>query len=600
MKNLLSDKLIKVSIAIFIFAILLSLTNFAPAYNAESANNSYKIAVEEQTDDFYVNDFANLFSDEEKQVMMEKAVQLSEDYDGVQVVVTTVNSLNGYEIEQYAYSMYEQYGIGKDSMGILILLSVEDRNVKIETGKTMQVYITDSKSGQLLDKYGMDYFREDKFSEGLVAVQGAVISEIRDVVPVDWNSEADIEKEESTPLAVSESNNIQQISPNTKMGVIDTMFAVLFFAALVFIFTFAYFYYKVRAKYIEETEGNTKLSNQLKEAQKQKEELSQQVTNLNAELDEKRSSFEKKNGELNKQLSAITKQNNTLSQQVSDMQDFYARVCKLHPECDFEQEVEEMKKAEFEAAVSELNKQIDNVINLPADKDRIDTFDNVIKAYESAKPDIRDAVTSDIEKVRRLRTESINLYKRAKAVSDAEKLEQKINEALNIPESKVTIEALQDVVRAYDSADALTRNFVKADIKNVKSMLEMLLCKRAAKKAEEGAENAIRTIYGSADEDDRHKISIAFDYYHDLSRAEREFFSSDLLNKMRRLKQEADDDHDHQERRRAEERRRREEERRRRDAFHSSSHYSSGSFGGGSHHSGFGGHSSGGGASRHF
>ena len=81
-------------------------------------------------------------------------------------------------------------------MGILILLSVEDRNVRIETGKTMQAYITDSKSGQLLDKYGMDYFVEDKFAEGLVSVQDALISEIRDVVPANWNSKTDIVEQE--------------------------------------------------------------------------------------------------------------------------------------------------------------------------------------------------------------------------------------------------------------------------------------------------------------------------------------------------------------------------------------------------------------------
>ena len=143
MKNLVFDRLIKISVAFFCLAILISVTNLIPAYNAESSNNSYKIAVEEQTDDFYVNDFANLFSDKEKQVMMERAVELAEEFDGIQVVATTINSLNGYDIEQYAYSMYEQYQIGNESMGILILLSVEDRNIRIETGKTMQVYITD-------------------------------------------------------------------------------------------------------------------------------------------------------------------------------------------------------------------------------------------------------------------------------------------------------------------------------------------------------------------------------------------------------------------------------------------------------------------------
>ena len=286
----------KVSVTIFVFAILLFTTNLAPAYHAESANNSYKIAVEEQTDEFYVNDFANLFSNEQKQVMMERAVQLAEEFDGIQVVVTTINSLNGYEIEQYAYSMYEQYGIGNNSMGILILLSVEDRNIRIETGKTMQAYITDSKSGQLLDKYGMDYFVEDKFAEGLVSVQEAMISEIRDVIPANWNSETDIAEEDTASIAVSEPSNVQEVSSNDKMGVIDTMFAILFVISLAVIIAFAYFYRKVRAMYTETAEANIEVSNQLKEANVQNQRLSQQVRSLNTELAQNRSLFEKDKG----------------------------------------------------------------------------------------------------------------------------------------------------------------------------------------------------------------------------------------------------------------------------------------------------------------
>ena len=106
-------------------------------------------------------------------------------------------------------------------------------------------------------------------------------------------------------------------------------------------------------------------------------------------------------------------------------------------------------------------------------------------------------------------------------------------------------------------------------------------------------QNAINYIHGSADENDRDKISKAFRYYNNLSMAQRAYFNAELLNQMRKFKNEADADHEHRERRRAEERRR---EQMRRSSYHNSSS----SFGGGSHFSGFGGHSSGGGASRGF
>ena len=115
----------------------------------------------------------------------------------------------------------------------------------------------------------------------------------------------------------------------------------------------------------------------------------------------------------------------------------------------------------------------------------------------------------------------------------------------------------------------------------------------AARNAEEAAKQTIGHIHSSADEDDRDKISKAFRYYNNLSMAQRAYFSAELLNQMRKFKNEADDDHARRERRR-------EEERQREHIIYSSHHNSSSGFSGGSHFGGFGGHSSGGGASRGF
>ena len=144
------------------------------------------VKVETQTPEFYVNDFADVFSEEQEQALMQKALDLVESYNGIQVVVTTIKSLEGSSPEEYAYTMYNQYGIGKDSMGILILLATEDREVRIETGQKMQMYITDSLCGRILDKYGIDYLKDNKFAEGLISVQDATINEIKERVTNNW------------------------------------------------------------------------------------------------------------------------------------------------------------------------------------------------------------------------------------------------------------------------------------------------------------------------------------------------------------------------------------------------------------------------------
>ena len=84
-----------------------------------------EVQIPAATSDFYVNDFANVFSKEEKSRLMNNAIELANNYDGVQVVVTTIDSLEGMSVSTYGYKMYNKYAIGKNDMGVLILLSIK-------------------------------------------------------------------------------------------------------------------------------------------------------------------------------------------------------------------------------------------------------------------------------------------------------------------------------------------------------------------------------------------------------------------------------------------------------------------------------------------
>ncbi len=96
---------LRVGKCVVIFCMLLTFVFLPNNVNA----NSYDFTVQEQTSEFYVNDFAQVFTPEQKQEMLEKAKNLDTSHNGIQVVVTTVNSLEDHEIENYAYAMYNQY-----------------------------------------------------------------------------------------------------------------------------------------------------------------------------------------------------------------------------------------------------------------------------------------------------------------------------------------------------------------------------------------------------------------------------------------------------------------------------------------------------------
>ena len=135
--------------------------------------------IPEHTSNFYVNDFAGVFTDEQVKVMMEKAVTLCEEHDGAQVVITTVQSLDGETVENYANQMYNKYKIGKESMGVLVLMSVNDRKIRVEVGRNMQVYIPDSKAGKLMNTYAIPKLKQNMFAEGLMDLQDALVTEIK-------------------------------------------------------------------------------------------------------------------------------------------------------------------------------------------------------------------------------------------------------------------------------------------------------------------------------------------------------------------------------------------------------------------------------------
>lgn len=140
---------------------------------------SAKTNYPKQTDKFFVNDYASVLSASAENKMYEQGKKLYYACKA-QVVAVTVNSLEGEEIEDYSYNLAKSWKLGdKDAdNGILLLLSVKERKVRIEVGSGLEGALPDSKTGRILDTYGVDYFSENKFSEGMQSVYNSLINEV--------------------------------------------------------------------------------------------------------------------------------------------------------------------------------------------------------------------------------------------------------------------------------------------------------------------------------------------------------------------------------------------------------------------------------------
>lgn len=113
----------------------------------------------------YVNDFTYLLTTEENNYLEYQLTILEEDTTA-EVVVITIDSLEGHSIEDYAVGLFEAWGIGKKDKdnGILLLLAIQEQLVKIEVGYGLEEIITDGRAGNILDLS----FNEVDYATGII------------------------------------------------------------------------------------------------------------------------------------------------------------------------------------------------------------------------------------------------------------------------------------------------------------------------------------------------------------------------------------------------------------------------------------------------
>lgn len=88
------------------------------------------------------------------------------------IVVATVETIAPFPtIDEYAVKLFAQNGVGdkKDDNGLLVVLAVRERRVRIEVGYGLESIITDGFSGQTIRDEMAPAFRDGRFGPGLVA-----------------------------------------------------------------------------------------------------------------------------------------------------------------------------------------------------------------------------------------------------------------------------------------------------------------------------------------------------------------------------------------------------------------------------------------------
>jgi uncharacterized protein len=89
-----------------------------------------------------------------------------------QLVVATVTSLQGYEIEEYGYRLGRAWQIGQGERlnnGVILLVAPNERKVRIEVGYGLEGVLTDMFTGQVMRNNILPAFKAGDMPAGIVA-----------------------------------------------------------------------------------------------------------------------------------------------------------------------------------------------------------------------------------------------------------------------------------------------------------------------------------------------------------------------------------------------------------------------------------------------
>jgi len=99
---------------------------------------------------------------------------------GAAIVLVTLKDLQGDDIDNTANDFYNKWGIGskEKNEGVLVLLSLQERMIRIETGYGTEEYIPDVVSSRIIREAQEQFLSKNDWNGGLEFIMGALMQKI--------------------------------------------------------------------------------------------------------------------------------------------------------------------------------------------------------------------------------------------------------------------------------------------------------------------------------------------------------------------------------------------------------------------------------------
>jgi uncharacterized protein len=143
----------------------------------------------------WVNDFAGVIPDGLEQRISALCGELNRK-TGAELTVATIQDLGGASIQGYANELFQKWGIGKkgEDNGVLILLAVSERKIRVEVGYGLEPVLTDGRVGRILDQYAVPSLSQNDFGNGLAGATAAIAATIADSAGVSLTGEGSLQQ----------------------------------------------------------------------------------------------------------------------------------------------------------------------------------------------------------------------------------------------------------------------------------------------------------------------------------------------------------------------------------------------------------------------
>ena len=138
----------------------------------------------------FVNDFAGVI-DSDSTAKIEAVARKVQETTGAEIAVVTIDTVEPYaDVDQYSIELAEQWQVGQEGEdnGIIFLMTLKERQVRMEVGYGLEGAIPDGRAGEILDEAVLPYLSQGEYGKGFLAGTVEAAREIAEEYNVELGS----------------------------------------------------------------------------------------------------------------------------------------------------------------------------------------------------------------------------------------------------------------------------------------------------------------------------------------------------------------------------------------------------------------------------